>query len=266
MGTMLAALSPRRRLLVLGLLAFGFVLVASALFFSRDEQIPAPRSAGPAPVVLVHGYGGDSSSMASIAARLQREGLQVTAVDLPNGGTGDIEESARTVADAVESTGAAHVDLIGFSAGGVVVRSFLEHFDGVERARYVITLGSPHHGTSIAAAAAFSDPGLCVDACQQITPGSAFLEELNEPDETPQGPVFVSIWTSLDETVTPPDTAVLDGAINVEVQSVCRDSQTGHGDLPRDPMVLGLIVRTLTGQLRAVPDEASCRTLSELGR
>lgn len=263
---MLQVLGPQQRRLVLAVLVLSVVAIAAIWFFMRDEEVPPPRSSGPAPVVLVHGYGGNSSAMASIAARLEREGLEVTSLDLPDGGRGDLEASAGVVAAAVDAIGAEHVDLIGFSAGGVVVRAYLEHFDGIDKARYVITLGSPHHGTTLGGAIILADPGLCVDACAQMAPGSEFLEELNEPDETPAGPVFVTVWTILDETVTPPDTAELDGAINVQVQSVCPASRAGHGDLPRDPMVLGLILETLRGDLRAAPDEASCQRLTALGR
>ncbi len=265
---MLQALSPARRRLVVAVVALSLAAVAAALFFlvNDNDEIPLPRSGGSAPVVLVHGYGGDSSAMASIAARLGREGLEVISVDLPDGGIGDISESARVLADAVAGTGAANVDLVGFSAGGVVARAYLEQLGGLARARYVITLGSPHHGTSIAGAAVLTDPGLCIDACAQLAPGSGLLEELNEPDETPPGPVFVTVRTSLDETVIPPDTAMLDGAINIEVQSVCPGSRSGHGDLVRDPLVLGVIVETLTGKLREAPDEASCERLTALGR
>lgn len=241
-------------------------LAAAVLFLMRNDEVPLPRSKGPAPVVLVHGYGGDSSAMASIAARLAREGLEVTSLDLPDGGVGDIVDSAGALAAAVDAIEADHVDLIGFSAGGVVVRAYLEHLGGLDRVRFVITLGSPHHGTTLGGAAVRVDPSLCVDACAQMAPGSEFLQDLNEPDETPPGPVFVSVWTALDETVTPPETAVLEGAINVEVQSVCPVLRSAHGDLVREPMVLGLIVRTVRGELSSPPDEAGCRALVELGR
>lgn len=251
---------------MLAVLLLGSALTAAVLFFMGSDEISLPRSKGPAPVVLVHGYGGDSSAMASIAARLAREGLQVTSLDLPDGGVGDIVDSAGVLAAAVDAIEADHVDLIGFSAGGVVARAYLEHLGGLARARYVITLGSPHHGTTLGGAASLVDPSLCIDACSQLAPDSEFLQDLNEPDETPPGPVFVSVWTSLDETVTPPETAVLEGAINVEVQSVCPTLGSAHGDLVREPMVLGLIVRTVRGELNGPPDEADCQILIELGR
>ena len=63
---------------------------------------------------------------------------------------------------------------------------------------------------------------------------SDLLAGLNGGDETPDGPTWVSIWTTQDETVTPPDSARLDGALNLTVQSVCADARVGHGDLPRE--------------------------------
>jgi triacylglycerol lipase len=74
---------------------------------------------------------------------------------------------------------------------------------------------------------------------------SDLLTRLNAGDETPEGPTWVSIWTTQDETVTPPDSARLDGALNLTVQSVCADARVGHGALPRDPLVQQLVLAEL---------------------
>jgi hypothetical protein len=55
----------------------------------------------------------------------------------------------------------------------------------------------------------------------------------------------VSIWTSQDTTVTPPDSARLNGALNIPVQSVCAQARVGHGDLPRDPLVQAMVITEL---------------------
>jgi triacylglycerol esterase/lipase EstA (alpha/beta hydrolase family) len=245
------------------------IFAGAAIFFfvrARPEEPPnLARGGDPFPVILVHGYGGGSTSMHAIEARLVREGRRVVSLDLPDGGVGDISGSAEEVARAVDETGSPTVDLIGFSMGGVVVRSYVADLGGTERARYVMTLASPHHGTKVAGLASLGDPGACTGACEQLAPGSSFLERLNDPDETPEGPAFVTVWTEADETVTPPDSARLDGALNIKVQDVCPGSRVGHAQMVTDPVVLGLIVETLAGLATGVPEPSRCDELGALG-
>ena len=111
--------------------------------------------------------------------------------------------------------------------------------------RRVVTLGSPHHGTSLADLAGDVAPGQCPLGCQQMASDSDLLTALNGGDETPEGPTWVSIWTAQDRTVTPPDSARLDGAVNLIVQSVCAQAQVTHGDLPRSPLVQQMVLAEL---------------------
>jgi len=258
----------RRRLVFASAVIVIPVVVTAAFFLlGRNEEDPPNLNRGgePLPVILVHGYGGTASSMAAIEERLRTDGRRVVPLDLPDGGTGDILDSARVVDQAVRATGAGTVDLIGFSMGGVVVRTYVAELGGASRARYVVTLASPHHGTDLAGLAAFADPSACTGACAQLAPESEFLAELNEPDETPTGPAFVTVWTERDETVTPPESAELDGALNIKIQDVCPGSRIGHGEVVRDPAVLGLIVETLSGRVAEVPPPDRCSALATLG-
>jgi triacylglycerol esterase/lipase EstA (alpha/beta hydrolase family) len=186
-------------------------------------------------------------------------------VQLPGSATGDMREQADALDDAadaaLERTGAASVDVVGHSAGGVVARLWVSETGGPVTRR-VVTLGSPHHGTSIAALARDLVPDSCPEACRQLSPDSDLLRELNAEDETPSGPLFVSIWTRVDRVVTPPQSSRLSGAVNVQVQAVCPDSRVEHGDLPRDPRVQAIVLAELGVATPVVP--GSCERVGAL--
>jgi triacylglycerol lipase len=258
--------SPRRRLLVAALavaVVLGGVVAAVALGLGRSSR-PGPVGPAGTPVLVVPGYNGTPASVGTLAARLRAAGRQVVVVDLPDRGTADLRQGARTLGAAVERTGAARVDLVGYSAGGVVVRLWLADAARALRARRVVLLGTPNHGTELAGAAAALGPGLCGSICQ-LAPGSGLLAELNRGDETPPGPRFFSIWTALDQTVIPPATAVLDGAANIRVQDVCPSAGLGHGDLVTSPLALGLVVEALEGTLPDPPGAGDCAALRAVG-
>ena len=273
---MLRSLSPRRRGLVLtATLAAAAVVGGGAGFvLTRDESPAAPpgtvvsspgATTDVVPVLLVHGYGGDVTNMSTIAARLRVAGRIVVSVALPLRGLVGINESAAALGQAADATGAERVDLVGYSLGGVVVRAWVA--DGnTDRARRVVTIASPHHGARLAEQAGAVDPGRCTMACAELRPGSAFLRALNDGDESPDGPTWVALRTALDQTVTPIDSAELDGAINVLLQDVCPDSRVGHGSINRDALPVGLTLRALSGELAESPPATECASLLRLGR
>ena len=102
-------------------------------------------------------------------------------------------------------TGAPSVDVVGYSAGGVVVRLWVAELGGGNVARRAVTLASPHHGTDLASLGADLAPDSCPEACLQLAEDSDLLRELNAGDETPPGPAWVAIWTEDDRIVVPPD-------------------------------------------------------------
>ena len=250
---MLAGLSPARRRLVVGLLVLVVVAVlagGTALLVGRPSDAAGgePVSQGrPGPVLLVPGYGGSTAALQPLADRLAAEGRDATVVDVPGDGTGDLGAAADVLGEAadaaLERTGAGSVDVVGYSAGGVVARLWAAD-GGAAVARRIVTLGSPHHGSTLADLAGQLAPD-CPDACRQLATGSPLLAGLNAGDETPEGPVWVSIWTAQDQTVTPPESARLDGALELPVQSVCADAQVSHGELPRDPLVQAMVLEQL---------------------
>jgi triacylglycerol lipase len=267
---MLAGLAPARRRLVLAVLALvvaGLVVVGTLLFPRSDPPArPAPAAQlRPGPVLLVPGYGGATGGLNSLAERLTAAGRDATVVSLPGNGTGDLEGSAKALGVAVHAalarTGDRSVDLVGYSAGGIVVRLWVADGHAGE-VRRVVTLGSPHHGTSLADLAVSLAPGQCPLACAELATNSAVLARLNAGDETPPGPTWVSIWTTQDATVTPPDSARLAGALNLTVQSVCGRAQVTHGELPTAPLVQQMVLRELAAGPPVALGAADCASLS----
>ncbi|OZD87916.1 lipase [Rhodococcus sp. 05-2256-B2] len=268
---MFASLAPARRRLayvVIALVLIGLVVAVAVFVASRSTNDPVASvdQSVPGPVLLVPGFGGSTDALEVLAAELRENGRDATVVALPDGGVGDLTAQAQTLRDAVDAaltrTGATSVDVVGYSAGGVVARIWAADLGGAEQARRIVTLGSPHHGTQVAGLAAQVLPDRCPTACQQLAPDSSVLAGLNSGDETPDGPQWVSIWTELDQVVTPPSSARLDGAIDIPVQSVCADSAVDHGNLPRDPLVGAMVSAQLDGSSTVELGAADCSRLS----
>jgi alpha-beta hydrolase superfamily lysophospholipase len=222
-----------------------------------ERALPVQDRLGP--VLLVPGYGGATGGASRLAARIRTTGRMAKVVELPGNGTGDLRAQAAALngyVDRALATGAASVDIVGQSAGGVVARLWVQEHDGVHKARRVITLGSPHHGTQLAATGSAFLPGACPPACRQLIPGSRFLTGLAAP--VPDPPSWLALWTTQDTVVTPPESARLEGALNVSVQSVCPGIQVTHSGLATDPTVIRIVLAALRAGPLAPPDPRVC--------
>jgi pimeloyl-ACP methyl ester carboxylesterase len=264
-----SALSPRRRKLLAAVTTAG--LIAAVLFTGHallplGDNSAAPPLDQPGPVLLIPGYGGSRDSLEVLAGKIQATGRSATVIALPGDGTGDLTAQSEVLQAAVDKAlagGAPSVDVIGYSAGGVVARLWVARH-GAGKVRRVITLGSPLHGAQIAALGASLGNGVCPVACQQLVPGSALLSEANKR-ALPKSLGWLSLYTDNDETVTPPTSAKLDGATNVELQSICPAAIIGHGDLPTNSLVTGIVLRALAAGPLVAPVAADCPALSNGG-
>lgn len=267
MERVLSSLAPARRRLVLLVAVLAVAAVAAvvvAVLAGREEPAKPVSQDRAGPVVLVPGYGGSTTGLDQLATTLRARGKDATVFHLPGGGRGDLDAQAaalgRAVDDVLARSKAQSVDVVGYSAGGVVARLWLRGHGGAAKARRVVTLGSPHHGTDVALLAGSTLPGACPAACRQLAPGSDVLAGLNAGDETPSGPSVVSIWTTRDDVVLPPDSAALSGALNLTVQSVCPSDTVRHGGLPTDPRVQAIVLAVLAPGNPVRP--SACRAVS----
>jgi triacylglycerol lipase len=259
-------LSPRRRILLGGLalvVAVAAVITGVRVSGGRPEAIPGR----PGAILLVPGYGGSTTSLDKLAERIRGTGRTATVVALAGDGTGDLTVQARVLDGYVNQAigaGSGPVTVIGYSAGGVVAWLWYADYGGASRAGKIITLGSPLHGARIAAVGAGFDPGECPVACQQLAPGSALLTQLQQ--STQARPPWLSLWSTDDQTVQPPGSARLPGAVNVPLQSVCPEANIQHSQLPTAPLVVGLVLRALASNRLTAPPLGDCATLQSAGR
>ncbi|MFG1654646.1 esterase/lipase family protein [Micromonospora sp. NPDC049275] len=228
-------------------------LLAPAGAATAAPSTPAPSTAAPAapvsaaavtaanPVIVVGGLSGVAVAYEPIAARLRADGYRTFIYQLPGLGLGDIPASARAfagyVAQVRASTGAATVDLVAHSEGGLVSRYYLKRLGGTASIGRYVSLGTPQYGTYVANIVAFLGLGSCagIVACQQMTIGSGFLADLNAGDDTPGSVRYTTIRTLQDELVRPTgNAAVNDGATNVLIQAYCPLRVVGHLGLVLD--------------------------------
>ena len=263
-------LSRRRRMLfaVVVLVVVAGAVTGVVRATSGSPAVTKGAEDRPGDVLLVPGYGGSTSSLDVLAAKIRAQGRTATVVQLAGNGTGDLQVQANILNGYVNQAlvrGSGPVTVVGYSAGGVVAWLWDVEYSGVTKARDIITLGAPLHGTSLASLGAAFLPGECPQACQQLVPGSALLTRLANTAAASRPP-WLSLWTTSDQVVQPPDSANLPGAVNVPLQSVCPGASIQHGQLPSTPLVIGIVLRALASGHPTAPGPGNCQSLLTLGR
>jgi pimeloyl-ACP methyl ester carboxylesterase len=133
---------------------WGMALAVSALRPIGFWPLPGATTRGPRPIIVLHGYAMNRANFVVLARRLAAAGLGPI-YGFEYWTLGRVAAGARQLGwfvDQVrEATGAAEVDLVGHSMGGVVARYYVAFGDGDAKVRNLVTLGSPHAGTDVSA-------------------------------------------------------------------------------------------------------------------
>lgn len=176
------------------------------MFTSSSAESAAPNSLR-YPVVLVPGWSDRATRLQWLRDHLIEHGwlsAQVALVDFHDRFGGNLEHSAEmgsVVAGLVKQTGAARVDVVAHSMGGLALRHWLATSNCTAVRRVVFT-GTPHAGTW----AAYLALG---GGARDMRPGSAFLRVL--PPALPAGVEALCIHTPTDTRVLPQRSALLSG-------------------------------------------------------
>lgn len=227
---------------------------------------PTPRDLLPrgrpstVPVLLVHGYAGNTSQMQPLADRLTREGRRVVNVSLPARGTLDLHISALAVLLAARQLHTPEVDIVGYSLGGIAARQALEYFGSTLRVRHLVMLATPNNGVRLPDDSGRPEQQHCepTNACGELAPRSPFLTALDADADARGRHGWLTIGSETDRLVRPPSAVYLPGATNLLLQVVCPGATTDHGGMDDSPAVIGLTVLFLDDRMPADPvcDEA----------
>jgi triacylglycerol esterase/lipase EstA (alpha/beta hydrolase family) len=280
---------------------YDFIAGATATALAPDTPPPGadnwscrPSAAHPDPVILVHGtLANMDDNWQAASPLLANSGYCVYAFNYGGAtptsliqGTGDIAASAAQLAAFVDtvlaSTGAAKVDLVGHSQGGMMPRYYIDDLGGAAKVNDLVALAPSNYGTTLdgltklvtllGVAGQVNGPlsSVCA-ACVEQEQGSAFLAGLNAVP-TVAGVRYTVIETADDEVVTPYRNAFLPAAVNVTnitVQHQCALDGSDHLEIAADPVALAdmlnaldpaapvtvpcLVVLPLTGPVGPVP-------------
>ena len=224
----------------------------------------APSAAHPRPVVLVHGtFANKIDNWVYLEPQLVAAGYCVYALDYGANaetaltgdtvyGLGPIEDSAAELASFVDqvlaATGAAQVDIVGHSQGGMMPRYFLKNLGGAAKTHTLVGFGPSNHGTTLDGIAALAAQypaiaalgvGSWCQSCMEQIDGSSFLVALNAGGDTVPGVQYTVIASRFDEVVTPYTTQFLSGpgVANLTIQDQDPLDISDHVALAFDPVV-----------------------------
>jgi triacylglycerol esterase/lipase EstA (alpha/beta hydrolase family) len=221
-----------------------------------------PSSLHPDPVVLVHATFADmADNFSSISPLLYDYGYCVYAFNYggaagsPVQGVNDIAAGAATLSAFVDrvraSTGAAKVDLVGHSQGGMMPRYYLDFLGGAAKVNRMVSLAPSSHGTTLDGLTTLGTDlnilgiannllNTACTACVEQEVGSPFMTNLNAGGDTVPGVTYTVIETRYDEVVTPYQSALLSGShvTNIVLQDQCGLDLTDHIGIAFDVIAL----------------------------
>ncbi len=187
------------------------------------------------PVILVHGWNGSASSMATLKSRFEAQGRQAFSLTLPGQNNITNANSIATLVNSVKAqTGATQVDLVSHSMGGLSTRYYIKRLNGGANVAQYVSLGSPHYGY---APACF----LFTGSGGQMCPWSSFLSNLNSGDDTVGSLLYTTIYSTNDGLI-PNSSSRLDGG-------ACFKQVSGpnHSGLTQDATVFGHVLAAVDG-------------------
>lgn len=187
------------------------------------------------PVILVHGWNGSASSMATLKSRFEAQGRQAFSLTLPGQNNITNASAIATLVNSVKAqTGATKVDLVSHSMGGLSTRYYIKSLGGGVNVSEYVSLGSPHYGYTPACFLFTSSGG-------QMCPFSSFLSSLNSGDDTPGSMLYTTIYSTNDGLISNSSSRLDGGACFKQI------SGPNHSGLTQDATTFGYVLSAVDG-------------------
>jgi triacylglycerol esterase/lipase EstA (alpha/beta hydrolase family) len=165
------------------------------------------------------------------------------------------QQLAAFVSQVKAATGAAKLDLVGYSQGGLLVEYYTKLLGGAANVHAVVNIGPTTHGTTLDGLALLGKilgvnqplANVCA-ACVDQETGSAVVNAVDTGPIAQPGIPYTIIDTIYETVVTPVGSSFINqaGVSNEYVQSYCAFDVVDHVDLPWDNVVIQLVKNALT--------------------
>lgn len=195
--------------LIISELFYDLVTISSIPFGFIRKKTPF-LTRGETPVLLLHGLFVNKASWFWFKYQLRRQGFNnVVTMNLSSWHSEEVltELVAKKVDELRHQIGVNKVHIIGHSMGGMIARNYVQLRGGHDKVENLLCLGSPHHGSKLAAFTL--DP-----LGKLLIPNSIFLQRLkNAP--IAENVRTTNIYTTHDNMVLPTDSCRISWGKNI---------------------------------------------------
>jgi predicted alpha/beta hydrolase family esterase len=190
----------------------------------REGAFPARVAGGSGErgVLLLHGFVCNRGLWNAWRRKLDAAGTPTLAISLepPFGSIEDYAPQIEAAVDALERHAGRAPIVVAHSMGGLALRHWWRQHGNAERIHHAITLGTPHHGTRLAALAV-SPNG------RQMQIGGAWVRALQEASSL-IAPRLTCFYSHCDNIVFPASTATVPGADNRHLMATAHVAMVDH--------------------------------------
>lgn len=226
-------------------------LLAYSLLGPHGRPVVPLSDDGYPPLVFVHGLGGSSGDFLPMALFLRAHGRK-RSYRVHFAAERSLYERADDlvtyIGEVLDANGAAQVDVVAHSLGGVIARLAIARGGLEAHVRSLTTLGTPHAGTYPARYGATA-------MVKNLRPGSPAVTEL-EAHGWPAGVRGATCWSANDVFILPPESAAVEGTEQIDL------SPFTHYSYLLSPRSWATVARILNdgGELRGRPMEPGSST------